>query len=242
MLRADPAHHLIVSVHQPHFLPWLGYLNKVLHSDVFVWLDTVQYRKNYYQNRTVIRTRRGEELWLTLPVHAPFGTPIDRVTVADPKWRDRLSKTVEQNYGRAPFFSVCWPEIAKALEGASDTLTDVDFRAFNAVLRLLRAGDVRVVRAGELGVTSAEPTERLVEACRAVGGKSYIAGKGGKNYLRIEAFEEAGIGVAWQQFDPAAQPYPQTGPGFVPGLSVIDCLFNIGPDEAGRLIRAAWAP
>lgn len=233
---------MIVSVHQPHFLPWLGYLNKVLRSDVFVWLDTVQYRKNYFQNRTVIRTRRGEELWLTLPVHAPFGTPIDRVTVADPKWRDRLAKTVEQNYRRAPHFRTCWSEITRALDGASDSLTDIDFCAFEAVLRLLRAGDVRVVRFQELGVTSEEPTERLIEVCRALGGKTYIAGKGGRNYLRTDVFEQAGIGVAWQQFNPADVPYPQTGPDFVPGLSVIDCLFNVGPEEAGRLIRGAWAP
>ena len=233
---------MIVSVHQPHFLPWLGYLNKVLRSDVFVWLDTVQYRKNYFQNRTVIRTRRGDELWLTLPVHAPFGTTIDRVTVTDPKWRDRLTKTVEQNYGRAPYFRVCWPVIARALEGASDALTDIDFRAFDGILRLLDARDVRVVHVKELGVTSEEPTERLVEACRAVGGKTYISGKGGKNYLRTEAFEKAGIGIAWQKFDPAGVPYPQTGPGFVAGLSVVDCLFNVGPEEAGRLIRGAWAP
>lgn len=233
---------MIVSVHQPHFLPWLGYLNKVLRSDVFVWLDTVQYRKNYFQNRTVIRTRRGDELWLTLPVHAPFGTPIERVTVADPKWRERLAKTVEQNYGRAPHFRTCWPPIARALDGASDALTDIDLRAFEAVLRLLDAGGVRVIRVGDLGVASEEPTERLVDVCRAVGGTTYIAGKGGRNYLRTEDFEKAGIGVVWQQFDPAGVPYPQTGPEFVPGLSVVDCLFNVGPVEAGRLIRGAWAP
>ena len=162
--------------------------------------------------------------------------------MADPKWRDRLAKTVEQNYGRAPYFRVCWPVIAGALDGASDALTDIDFRAFDGILRLLGARDVRVVHVKELGVTSEEPTERLVEACRAVGGKTYISGKGGKNYLRTEAFEKAGIGIAWQQFDPAGVPYPQTGPGFVPGLSVVDCLFNIGPDEAGRLIRGSLGP
>lgn len=233
---------MIVSVHQPHFLPWLGYLNKVLRSDVFVWLDTVQYRKNYFQNRTVVRTRRGEKLWLTLPVHAPFGTAIERVTVVDPKWRDRLAKTVEQNYGRTAHFRSCWPEIAKALDAASDALTDIDLRAFEAVLRLLDAGGVRVVRVGDLGVASEEPTERLVEIVRAVGGTTYVAGKGGRNYLRTEDFEKAGIGVVWQAFDPAAVPYPQTGPDFVPGLSVVDCLFNVGPEEARRLIRGAWAP
>ena len=101
---------------------------------------------------------------------------------------------------------------------------------------------MRIARVADLGVTSEEPTDRLVEACRAVGGTTYIAGKGGRNYLRADAFEKAGIGIVWQEFDPAGVTYPQTGPGFVPGLSVIDCLFNVGPEEAGRLIREAWAP
>ena len=112
-------------------------------------------------------------------------------------------------------------------------------RGAGARERVPQRGQVRV---GDLGGTSEEPTDRLVEACRAVGAKTYIAGKGGRNYLRTEAFEKAGIGVVWQQFDPASVPYPQTGPGFVPGLSVLDCLFNVGPEEAARLIRAAWAP
>ena len=233
---------MIVSVHQPHFLPWIGYVNKALRSDVFVWLDTVQYRKNYFQNRTAVRTRSGEKLWLTLPVHAPFGTPIEGVTIADPKWRQRMTRTVEQNYGRSPHFGACWPAVAAALDRASESLTDVDFRAFEAVLSLLGANHVRLVRAGELGVTTAEPTERLVEICRAVGGTTYVAGKGGRNYLRTEPFEIAGIRVVWQQFDPERVVYPQSGPGFVAGLSIIDCLFNVGAARAEEVVREAWIP
>ena len=233
---------MIASVHQPHFLPWISYVNKVLTSDVFVWLDTVQYRKNYFQNRTAIRTANGERSWLTLPVHAPFGTAIADVKLAEPGWRDRVRKTLEQNYGRAPFFQQCWPPILAALEEASDALVDVDCRSFEAVLRLLGAGEVRLLRASQLGVDAEDPTERLVAICRAVGTRRYIAGRGGRKYLRVDAFSRAGIEVVWQQCDPSSVVYPQPGPGFLPGLSVVDCLFNVGPAEARRLVELAWRP
>jgi len=233
---------LIVSIHQPHFLPWLGYWNKVLSSDVFVWLDAVQYRKNYYQNRTPIKNVDGKPLWLTLPVHAHLGTSIAEVTIAESDWHERVRRRVEQCYGKTPFFQRCWPPISLAMAQASESLNDVNSRAFHAVLDLLGAGDLRVTPVGSLPVTSTDPTERLVEACRALGAKRYIAGRGGRNYLRVEEFEKAGIDVIWQEFDPARVVYEQGSGPFLPGLSVIDSLFHVGPDATRELINEAWSP
>jgi WbqC-like protein family len=230
---------VITSVHQPHFLPWISYVNKVVRSDVFVWLDTVQYRKNYFQNRTVIRTPMGAKNWLTLPVHAPFGTAIADVKLAEPGWRDRVRKMLEQDYGRAPFFRECWPPIRAALEDSNDSLVDVNCRSLEAVLRLLGV-EVRLLRASQLGADAEDPTDRLVAICRAVGARRYIAGRGGRNYLRVDTFDRAGIEILWQQCEPSE--YPQSGPGFLPGLSVVDCLFNVGPAEARRLVELAWQP
>ena len=61
-----------VAIHQPHYLPWLGYLAKWAAADLFVFLDTVQYEKSGYQNRNRIKTRDGPR-WLTVPVHAHLG-------------------------------------------------------------------------------------------------------------------------------------------------------------------------
>ncbi|HEY7862694.1 MAG TPA: WbqC family protein [Thermoanaerobaculia bacterium] len=232
---------MIVSVHQPHFLPWLGYLNKAVRSDVFVWLHDVQYRKNYFQNRTKIRGENGEALWLTLPVHARLSSRIDEVTLADRAAPERLRRTVEQCYRKAPGFHECWPPIRDALAEETDSLEELDRRAFDAVLRLI-GSPVRVVRVAELGVAATDPTDRLVAICRQLGASAYIAGRGGRNYLREESFAHAGIALVWQDFDPAALPYRQTGPGFVPGLSVLDCLLNLGAEETRRRIEEAWKP
>lgn len=220
----------------------MGYLNKALHSDVFIWLHSVQYRKNYFQNRTRIKNVNEQPLWLTLPAHAHLGMMIDQVTIADPQWRKRITRTLEQCYGKSPWFDLCWPTIGRSLEAATDKLDDVNFRSFSALLGLLRGKPLRIVRAGELPAVSEDPTERLVGLCTAVGAKRYIAGKGGSNYLRVELFEQAGIEVTWQEFEPARVCYPQLGKSFVPGLSAIDCLFNVGPEQTRALALAAWIP
>jgi hypothetical protein len=233
---------MIAAAHQPHFLPWLGYLNKVVRSDVFIWLDTVQYRKNYFQNRTRIAAAGQAERWLTLPVHAHLDTRISEVRIADPRWRDRTCKTIEQTYRRTPYFAECWEPLRAALCGASDRLDDVNHRLFRVVLDLLGITHVRIVSASELNVTAAEPTDRLVDLCRAVGADVYIAGKGGRQYMRLDAFGDAGIKVEWQAFDITSTAYERSGGEMLLGLSVIDCLFHAGPQRARELTERAWAP
>ena len=233
---------MIVGIHQPHFLPWLGYFNKVLRSDVFVWLHSVQYRKNYYQNRTRIKNINEVPLWLTLPVHASLGMLIDEVTIADARWREKIRKTVEQCYRKAPCFQDCWPPLLEAMAGSSDKLHDVNFRLFMAVLNLVGAGSTRIEQAGSVGGDSDDPTLRLVNICRNVGATAYIAGKGGHNYLRASEFEATNIHVIWQEFDPDSTVYPQTGKTFVAGLSVLDALFNLGGERTREIILSAWEP
>jgi hypothetical protein len=236
---------LIISIHQPHFLPWLGYFNKVLHSDVFVWLHTVQFRRRYFQNRAQLRHNVTDQpFWLTLAVHAGRQTRIDEVELADPRWREKVRKTIELCYGRAPCFDDCWPPIEAALERSSDCLDDVNYQTFSAVLEMLGADALRIERAGDLVTSSADAdaTERLLEICLAVGATGYIAGEGGRNYMRTDLFEQRGVKILWQHYDPLTVSYPQPGNGFLPGLSVVDCLFNVGAARTRDLALQAWSP
>jgi WbqC-like protein family len=229
---------VIVSVHQPHFLPWLGYFNKALSSDVFVLLHTVQYRKNYYQNRTRIRNVDGRPLWLTLPVHAHLGMRIDEVWIAEPRWRERITKTVEQCYRKAAFFPAVWPALVGAFSATEDRLDVINERAFRSVLGLLGGPAIRIVRSGELRASSPDPTLRLVEICRELGATRYLAGRGGRRYMRVEEFERAGIEVVWQEYDAEKVTYPQGDGAFLGGLSVLDALFHVGPAATRELAHS----
>lgn len=230
---------MIVSIHQPHFLPWLGYFNKVFNSDVFVWLHNVQFRKNYFQNRTKIKNSDTDrELWLTIPVRASLTDNIDEVKIADARWANKVIKTIEQNYRKTPFFKHYFPKITEHFTG-SELLDEINYRTFAVLLQELDYQG-KVVRMAELSIDTLDPNQRLIDICNKLGASHYIAGKGGKNYLNIPQWDKAGISILWQGFNSEALRYPQLGKSFVPSLSVIDCLFNNGPDKTRELITNSW--
>jgi len=231
---------MIVSIHQPHFLPWMGYMNKVANSDKFVYLDTVQFRKNYFQNRTKIKSIAGMPLWLTLPVHNHFGDLIYDIRISESDWKKKIIGKVHANYAKAPYYSVYSEALYEVWFGCeSDRLTDINLITFMHLKKLLNI-QTEIILASELQIESSEPTGRLVEICRDLGASAYIAGKGGRDYMNPVAFEKENIEIKWQDFDPGEIRYSQIGQGYVAGLSIIDCLFNVGKEAAETLTKSAW--
>jgi hypothetical protein len=227
-----------VAIHQPHYLPWLGYLAKWAAADVFVFLDTVQYEKNGWQNRNRIKTPAGAR-WLTVPVHAPLGTPIRDVALDTRQpWRRRHLRAIEHAYGAAPRFG--------DFRGALATLYATEWTALAplavATARWLAEAlgiRARAVLASELGVAADDPTARLVGLCRALGADTYLAGGDGLAYMDLARFEAAGIAVLCQRYEHPV--YRQQHGAFVPRLSALDLLLNEGP-EALPVVRSgdAW--
>jgi len=220
-----------VAIHQPHYLPWLGYLAKWAAADLFVFLDTVQYEKNGWQNRNRIKTQAGAT-WLTVPVHAPHGTPIPAVTIAEGQaWRRRHARSIEAAYADAPglprfgdglaaLYAREWPTLAPLAEASAAWLAT----GFGIATPTRRAS--------ELATTSSDPTGRLVAICRAVGADTYLAGRDGVTYMDLAQFEAAGITVQVQAYEHPA--YPQRHGAFVANLSGLDLLLNAG--EAGLAV------
>jgi len=231
----------MVTIHQPHFLPWLGYWNKVMSADVFVWLDTVDFRKNYYQNRVYVKGTTGKPLWLTVPVSAKQGQVICDVAVVGDHWRRKLPKTIAQCYSHAPCFRELAPAILEVLGKPRHLLAELNLELFEVIREMLGV-TTSVVVASEMAQTSDDPTQRLVDLCKQLDGTHYIAGKGGKNYMDVARFQESGIQVVFQDFHSNMPVYPQLHGEFVHGLSVIDPLFNVGPQATVELIRGSWSP
>jgi hypothetical protein len=221
-----------VAIHQPHYLPWLGYLAKWAAADVFIMLDTVQYEKNGWQNRNRIKTQAGPR-WLTVPVRTRLGQPILEVEVdgAQP-WARRHLAAIEHAYARAPyrdryltalrdFYHTKWLRLAPLATASS--------------LWLAQAVGIRtpVRLASELGVGETDPTGRLVALCRAVGGTTYLAGRDGAHYMDLAQFAAAGIEVRVQAYQHPV--YPQPHGEFVPYLSALDLLWMRGDDTLATL-------
>jgi hypothetical protein len=221
----------IVAIHQPNFFPWLGYFSKIARSDVFVFLDDVQFERSSsgtWSNRVRLLVG-GRDAWFTVPVKRPHGAVqrVDDVRIdAAQDWVGRFLKTVRTNYSRAPYFDAVFPIIERLCTAAGDRLADFNRTAVLTLWRELGLRSPRFVNASELHVTSSA-TDRLVDLVKAVGGSAYLVGGGAGGYQQDDRFARAGVRVMYQDF--VHPEYPQRGTAaFVPGLSCIDALCQCG--------------
>jgi hypothetical protein len=223
---------MIVAVHQPHYIPWLGYLHRMAKADLFIVLDHVQFERRNYQNRAAIRLE-DESRWLTVPVvqvsqkERIIDKRVDN-TDADTSraWGPTHFKTLKYAYRKAPFAGEYLPRIQEIVEARWEKLVDLDL----AMLDFLRESfqiHTPLVRSSTLKAEGARSV-LLLNLCREVGASAFLGGLGGsRDYLDKDSFDAAGMGVMWQQFQHPE--YEQCGEGpFIKGLMALDLLMNRG--------------
>lgn len=223
---------MIVAIHQPNFLPWMGYFYKIYKSDIFVFLDNVQFTKNGYQNRVKIKTSQGE-LWLTVPVRHKFGQLTSEVKFNTlENWREKHLKTLEMSYKRTPFFSILF-DLLQKIYFKKDwiNLSELNIALIEEVCLYLGI-TTRFVLASSLNV-SGSSTNLLIDIVRNVGGNIYLSGRGGLKYQDEEKFSEHQIELVYTDFRHPV--YPQLWGDFIEGLSIIDLIFNCGKDSLNYL-------
>lgn len=221
-----------VAIHQPNYLPWLGYFYKMWESDQFVLLDTVQFpRGQSYANRNRIKTHNGTA-WLTIPVSIPSGekgkVPYTEVRFANTKWKRKHVKTLEMNYKRASYFEEIF-SLYEEQVNRHDTFVELNIGLIRAVAGYLGI-DTRLVRLSELLEDFGEKTDLILDICTHLEADVYLSGTGGgKEYTDEKLLNEHGITLTFSRFEHPE--YEQLWNDFVPNLSVIDLLFNCGPDS-----------
>ncbi len=227
-----------VAIHQPNYAPWCGYFAKMNHCDVFVFLDNVQMPQGRsYVYRTQIRGK-SEPRWLSIPTRFHQGDNIDQVRFADPDWWRKHGDTLRTVYARSPYFREIWSLLNQAYAEPGEKLADFNVRLVRSI-----AGYLGLKCRFELS-SALEPEgcsdDRLISLVRKVGGDVYISGKGGQNYQDPAKFAEAGIELRVHTYDPV--PYRQAQGEFVAGLSILDALFNLGPEAASLLVYEGAQP
>ena len=233
---------MLVAIHQPHYLPWLGYLSRMATADRFVLLDHVQHERRGYQNRTRIRVG-GEARWLTVPVEqrsrheAIAEKRVDNRLAGARHWSRVHFLTLRHAYREARYVDA----YASALKGIYAARYErlVDLNA--ALLEFLRdAFGIRtpLVHSSSLAAQGTK-SELVLDICRRVKASALLVGLGAsRRYLDRAAFARAGIALVFQEFEHPQ--YPQCGPApFIAGLSALDLLFNCGPDSRRVLAAAA---
>jgi hypothetical protein len=238
---------MLVAIHQPHYLPWLGYLSRMASADLFVLLDHVQFERGNYQNRTRVRID-GEARWLTVPVEQRsrderiLDKRIDNSLAGPRHWSRIHFLTLRHAYREAPHLQAYRAQLEHIYGARYEKLVDLN----GALLEFLRgAYGIRtpLVRSSALAPEGTK-SELVLDICRRVRASALLVGLGGsRRYLDREAFARAGIALVFQEF--AHPEHRQCGAAastpaqFIPGLSAIDLLLNCGPEGRQRLAAAA---
>jgi hypothetical protein len=237
---------VIVAAHQPHYLPWLGYLDKLAKADRFVVMDDLQYEDQNYQNRQRLKLNDGPH-WFTVPLVR--GSQADRIVDkridntgygSRHHWQRRTWRTLEIHYGRAPHFAHYAQDLEVLYARRWDYLIDLQLHVLDLACRWLDI-TTPIVRATTLHLTG-QKTDRILDFCQKTGAKIYLTGAGGSTgYLDTDKLAAAGVSTMWQRFTHPTYPQRYSSCGFVSHLAFIDLLCNCGPESAAVIWPTARA-
>jgi len=233
---------VIVSIHQPNYIPWLGFWDKFLKSDTMILLDVVQFEKNEFQNRQKIKLSNGQSSWLSVPVHHKHPQAISTIQIdssSNGSWVKKHLHALRFNYERAGW----WKEYGEEISGIYHTygkglMTKLNRELIVWVALHINDGRKVLMASDLLGKEEdldSDPTQRIIDLCDRVGANTYLTGRGALDYLCKEDFANAGIGLRIQKFTHPI--YPQLYGEFVPNLSVMDLILNVGAEEAKQMLN-----
>jgi len=225
-----------IAILQSNYIPWKGYFDLIRAVDEFVLFDDVQYTRRDWRNRNRIKTPAGSA-WLTIPVNVSgqFHAPIKAITTSDPSWARRHWQTLSANYRRAPHFERYADRFSSLyLEcGREEHLSNINFKWISTLCEIL--GITTKLSWSMDYVMTDGKTDRLVGICEQAGAGTYISGPAARAYIDPAAFAARGITLSY--FDYSGYPeYPQIHPPFDHHVSILDLLFNVGPDASQYML------
>jgi hypothetical protein len=218
-----------IAILQSNYIPWKGYFDLIRSVDEFILFDDVQYTRHDWRNRNKIKTRQGVR-WLTIPVSTKgrFGATIQETFVGSPDWAAEHWQIIEWYYREAPFFSHFRDAIKNAyLECNELNLSRINHRFLGVICNLLGIA-TKISWSSDYEQIEGK-TQRLVGLCRQAGASEYLSGPAARDYIQPELFDAAGVGLRFVDYSGYPE-YPQLFPPFEHGVSILDLLFNTGPD------------
>jgi len=230
---------LIVSIHQPNFIPWLGFFHKIFRSDKFILLDDVQFPKKggNWTNRTAI-SLNSEKYWITVPVERNYnGTRgINQINILKNKiWQHKILKTIKGQYSKTIYFEETYESLSKILLDDYEKLIDLNLEILNWLFEILEIEKSKIYLSSSLNIKTTS-TKRLIDLTKTIKGTTYLCGDGSLEYLENEMFNKESLKLDFLNFKHPI--YKQNrNEIFIPNLSIIDCLFNVGKDVTIKLIK-----
>lgn len=216
-----------VAIVQSNYIPWKGYFDMIAAVDEFIIYDDMQFTRRDWRNRNLIKTPQGLQ-WLTVPVQVKGKyTQTIRETALQGEWAESHWKTLSLNYARAEHFSSMKSVIEPLYARSYETLSELNRTFIEAICSQLTINTV-ISNSWDYDLPEGK-SERLADLCVQAGARIYVSGPAAKDYLDERVFEDRGIAVEWFGYEgyPA---YPQLWAGFEHGVTILDLLFNCGPD------------
>lgn len=227
-----------VAMMQPSFMPWQGFFELIYKSDIFIFLDDFQFSVQSWHQRNRLFVNKGQVGWYSVPVQKTicFKSPLNETKINESTpWREKMWKRIQQNYSKASYYDEIAPQVQQWLLAKYESLATQNIAFITLVCNLL--GISREFRLSSQLCSEKQRSHRVVELLQWCGVKCYFCACGSFGYMYNDSlFPVKGVEVLFQDFQP--QPYAQTGStgDFVPYLSILDALMNIGARKTLELI------
>jgi hypothetical protein len=224
-----------VAIIQSNYIPWKGYFDIINLVDEFILYDDMQYTRRDWRNRNKIKTPQGLQ-WLTIPVDVKgkYFQKISETRISEAGWGRQHWKSISMNYARAPFFKTYAPALEAFFHSETpELLSQVNHALIKHICGLLGI-TTKITWSSDYEVIDGK-TERLVSLCKQSGATDYYSGPAARDYIVDELFTEAGIRLHWMDYSGYPE-YPQQHGAFEHGVTMLDLLFQTGP-EATRYMK-----
>ena len=232
----------IVAIQQPNFFPWLGYFDKIVHSDIFVFFDDVQFPKSgrgTWSNRVKFLIG-GEAKWVTAPINRDYHgnlTIREMQFKLDDPWREKVLKNIEINYRLHPYFNEAFEFFAPLLSNPEPNIAEYNIHSVKAIVQRLGFDVAKLRRSSDLNHDGSS-NDLLCSVTRLVSGTIYMCGGGADGYQDEAVFIKHGIKLKHQNFThPKYSQFKCTE--FISGLSITDAAMNLGWDNLGQLLKSS---
>ena len=216
---------MIIAIQQPEHIPWIGFFNKMVSVDEFIYLDNVQFKKRYFENRNKIRTPDGWG-WLTVPVMTKglYKQKINDVEIDNSRaWIKKYLNGIKSNYGKAAFFEEVFNDLADIMNKEHKKLVTLNLALIDFVRTYLGISTPVLCSSS---ICEGIGSGLILDICARRNASIYLSGPDGRSYLRAEEFNENNIEVNYHDY--VHPEYKQLKGSFISHMSIIDLLFNYG--------------
>ena len=232
---------MIVSIHQPHYFPWMGYFDKMAKADTFILLDDVQLEKGSYMYRNRILNPQGKISYLTISgdKHGFLDRSYREIaSTNDDVWLEKHAAELKRSYGESAFFEEVWDKIGDLFSKKEETIAAYCIRSVLRLREILEIPTKILLQSDLPSDDTKRKNDLVLSLCKTAGADGYLSGNGARKYTDESSFENAGIRLRYQTFQPPVYDQMHTEE-FVPGLSMLDVLFNCGTEKTKELFREA---